>query len=348
MGELVGERRNVADACRQGAARSPISQPTYAMYGIRVQSDILLPFLPSECEQHAPPDIIVCRAPLDAGQLVPGGPLIAFVRSPEGDDEMVTRVYRGAGGTWIWNRSVGTCHLTPDARRVTVYIEHDTDENLLRQILVSQVLVIALHGLGCPSLHASSVLLGRLGALTFVGTSGDGKSTMAAAFLRHGAELLTDDALPLRLREDGVYGGPGVPAMKLWPETARCALNLTEELPHLATLHDKRLLTLDGRYRFASSPAFLRAVYLLRRYDPEAAGRTDTVIRPLHGRQAVTALLAQTSHRATIAPSRMAGLLPLYARLVGQAAVCVLEYPHGFEYQESVRERILTELEGMA
>ncbi len=58
-------------------------------------------------------------------------------------------------------------------------------------------------------LHGSAVVL-REGAIAFVGASGQGKSTMAAMFCAAGADLVTDDVLPLAFGDgfadsDGIY-----------------------------------------------------------------------------------------------------------------------------------------------
>jgi hypothetical protein len=115
-------------------------------------------------------------------------------------------------------------------------------------------------------------------------------------------------------------------------------------LPCLTATFEKRLLLLDERHARAQAPARLRALYILRRYDPDRAGRDDVSIAPLRGRAAYTALLAQTLNAAFLHPAEAARLLPLYQRLLAQARVRTLEYPHGFRYQDQVRERILADL----
>jgi hypothetical protein len=168
---------------------------------------------------------------------------------------------------------------------------------------------------------------------------------MAAGFLCQGATLLTDDALSLRSGSDGLYGAPGLPMMKIWPETASCALGLSEELPNLIADFEKKRLSLEGRYPFAQAPARLRAFYVLDRYAPDVAKRTEISIRGLSPREGLTALLAQTSRSAFVQPDEAARLLPVYARLVVQAPIHVLTLPSGFEHQRAVCARILADLE---
>jgi hypothetical protein len=167
---------------------------------------------------------------------------------------------------------------------------------------------------------------------------------MAAAFLNHGHTLITDDALPLRVRSDGIYGGPGISIMKLWTATAENTLGLTEELPTFLHNYDKKLLRLDGRYTLADRPTRIAAVYVLNRYEPAESEGVDVSLQRLPARDGHAALIAQTSWSELLLPGEKARLIPLYAKLVAQAPVRLLRFPHGFTYQEEVRARILADV----
>jgi hypothetical protein len=252
--------------------------------------------------------------------------------------------YRRPDGVWIWLQAIGTFHIMPDAGRVEVYPDAQVGERELGLALEGPVLLFVRNQHGYPSLHASAVVTEQ-GVVAFLGPQGRGKSTMAATFLRWGATLLTDDALPLLAREDGVYGAPGPLFMKVWRQTALHALELDDELPNLMAHSDKKLLALDGRYPFAHTPARLHALYVLNRYDPAVAGRTDIGIHTLGRREALVTLMANTSNRAYLLPADEARFLPMYARTVAQAAVHSLSYPDGFAHQDAVHARILADLE---
>jgi hypothetical protein len=156
---------------------------------------------------------------------------------------------------------------------------------------------------------------------------------------------LTDDALPLRLRREGVFGVPGLPLMKLWPQTLQGALALEDELPNLLPNYKKKLLRIEGRYSFAESEARLCTLYLLDRYDPQACGRTEITVRTLTHVEAIGVLLAHTSWRSLLPPGELALLMRTYASLVAQVPVRVLSYPTGFEHTDAVQARIGAELE---
>ncbi len=217
-------------------------------------------------------------------------------------------------------------------------------ERVLALVLLGQVSIFALQRLGCPTLHASAVFVPS-GGCAFLGRKGQGKSTLSSSFLSRGVGLLTDDALPLRVQNQQVCGGPSVPIMKLWKQTAECTLGLSEELPSLFDAYPKKLLSISGRYQFADSPVPIRAVYALDRYDPAATGRRDIVIRRANQREGVLMLLEHTALRPFLQTRDVADLLPMYARLVMQSPVRMLRYPSGFEYQQAVYERVMADLE---
>jgi hypothetical protein len=321
----------------------------YLAYGLRIRSDVPLP-IPAEAADGDPAaNVLFARAAPGQPAPQPDGPPVAGLPcdGPCHNGAMVMLAHRGPGGTWFWHEGLATCHIAPDARRIDVYPAPDADERALGLILAGPVLTFVLHQLGYPCLHASAILAAP-GGVAFLGPSGQGKSTLAAGFLRDGVALLSDDILALRATGDGIECLPGLPLMKVWPETAERALALEEELPCLTPTFEKRLLALDGRHARAGAPARLRALYILRRYDPTRADRDDVAITPLRGRAAHTALLAQTLNTALLHSAEAARLLPLYQRLLAQASVRLLAYPHGYQYQGQVRERILADLAALA
>jgi hypothetical protein len=316
----------------------------YQLYGLRVCTDLRLPFASIEVRDDAA-DVVVEQAPLGRMPPEPDGPLVAS--TPCNVHGVDMRAHRGPGGAWIWHRAIGLFYISPGERRVDIYPEADADQRVIGLLLAGQIAVFVLHQRGVPTLHASAVVT-KHGAAAFLGPRGQGKSTMAASFLRRGATLLTDDVLPLSCRDGSVYGSPGLPLMKLWPEAAECTLSLTQQLPTMMAGYEKRLLALDGRpfaqFALAKHAVPVRGLYVLERYDPAVVGDTDVTIHRVPGPEGVAALLQHISAGAFLRPDEIGRFLPLYARAVAQASVCVLRYPSGFEYQEMVCERILDDL----
>jgi hypothetical protein len=327
----------------------------YSLYGMRVRSDVGLPLPPIPVGGPESPDVEIRRfdgvgSPSPTGDLVswePGDRCTASCPHPGPDCPIHlahTRVWRDDNNAWTWNRAIGTIHARPDARRIDVYALPRPDERPLGLMLACAMMLFVLQRLGRPSLHSSAVVLDGAGAVVFLGRAGHGKSTMAAGLLRRGAALITDDALPLSLSDDGVCGGPSLPLMRVWPETASRGLGLDEDLPNLLANFDKRLLALDGRFAVASAPARVRAIYLLDRYDPAETGHTDCSIEQLGKSESLALLTGATITRAFMVPHDDVELLPLYARLAIQAPLRLLRYPSGFEHQDAVYARLRDDL----
>lgn len=150
----------------------------------------------------------------------------------------------------------------------------------LRAFLLGPGVATLLAQRGLFVLHASAVEVGA-GAVAFVGGSGWGKSTTAAALHARGHALVADDVLALDLGSDTVRALPGFPQLKLWGETAA----------HLGAPADGWMQynpALDKGFQAAgrviASPLPLDAVYVLDDGD-------DVAFEPLSCGQAVIELV---------------------------------------------------------
>ncbi|MBV9579730.1 MAG: hypothetical protein JO057_14165 [Chloroflexi bacterium] len=317
---------------------------TYRMYGLAVRSEIRLP-LPETVSRNAPVDLTI---ELDESTpVLPGGAPFteATCSNPCHAGAAYSRMWRQADGTWIWHDAVGLLHIAPDSTHVRVQTHTSCDPGALNMQLLGPAAGFVLHQRGLPCLHASAVVTPG-GAVAFLGWPGDGKSTMVAMHLEHGARLLGDDVLPIELRNGEAFARPGLPLVKLWPASVDGALSIDHDLPHVTAQHEKRLLRLDASATAVSSATTpLAALYVLRRYDPADSGSQAVRSIPLSPRVALTVLLTHTYRREYLQPEEIARLLPVYARLASSVPIRVLEYPSGFEFQAVVREHIQLELD---
>ncbi|MCF0057321.1 serine kinase [Dyadobacter sp. CY356] len=93
------------------------------------------------------------------------------------------------------------------------------DNNLISLFTVSEALGLILFQRGYFLLHASSVKVGDE-AWCFMGSPGAGKSTTAAAFVKAGCPLLSDDLTAISFDESGkAYIIPAYPQIKIWDNT---------------------------------------------------------------------------------------------------------------------------------
>ncbi len=312
---------------------------SYLLYGLRVRSEVRLPLTPVPAGPEAPH--IEIRMFPAAACPQPDGPEVGNLPCTVHGADM--RVNRGPGGAWIWCNDIGTFHVSADLKRIDSYLYPDRDPDAPGLALTGPVMVFVLHMLRRPTLHASAVAIAHKG-VAFLGGSGSGKSTIAAGFMRMGIPLFTDDALPLKLVEGTVWAEPGVPFMKIWPETAESVLGLDGELPSLMALTRKKLLGLENTVSLATAPLPLAAVYLVNRYDPTIEGTTAVTTAKLSQRDGIAILLTHTALRYSMLPHEEARLLPMYAAILARTPVRVLGFPSGFDLHAAACERVITDM----
>ncbi|MPZ79821.1 MAG: hypothetical protein GEV28_05240 [Actinophytocola sp.] len=204
----------------------------YAAYGLVVASDIALP-LPAGSGQ---PDLVLRRGPdrpVPAAR--PAGERLAEVCRP--DRTVFYSLARSADGVVL--RYPGLCDFAGDSRfaDITVHLDPDGDAGLLPVMISGTLLAVHLMLRHELVLHASAVQVdGR--ALAFVGSSGMGKSTLAAALCDLGCGLVSDDLLRVDVAPGGMIAYPGGTENRLRPS----ARDLADAAPPSAVRE-----TADGR-----------------------------------------------------------------------------------------------------
>lgn len=154
-----------------------------------------------------------------------------------------------------------------DGRSIVVTPESGVDEAEIQVFLLGSVFGALCHQRGLVTLHASAVRLPDGGAALFAGPSGIGKSTVAAALMQRGYEVICDDLSVLRKQPDGVYHvAPGIPRLRLWDDVVSFLeidrATLTQTRPAL----EKFNLPLTGSPDLVSAP--VRKIIQLRYETP--------------------------------------------------------------------------------
>lgn|GEM_PF-1292940 len=320
----------------------------YSLYGLTVQSDMPLPLDEVVSPAVAPPDVTM----IGGGPEAVAPPFDGVVMSewrchcPSHAGRFVMRVMRDDAQIRVWNDDAGICDIVDDGRRVVIYTSgnDDTRHPMLGHLLTGIVSILLLYQRRqIVTLHASGVVIDDRAAI-FLGRKGQGKSTMAAGFLRRGAALLTDDLLPLLRTEDGIDGVPGTATMKLWDESVEHALGYAGEASPIGPDLPKKLIELHGQYDIASSPVRLKRIYLLDRYEPANVDDATIAIVPVRPANALVSVIAQTPLRNYLPKQMFAELLPVLTQLVNQVSVNVIRFPSGYALQDAVLDHIEADL----
>src|SRR5262249_48636784 len=168
-----------------------------------------------------------------------------------------------------------------------------------------------------------------------------GKSTLAAACLRAGHRLLTDDLLVVKERPADVIAFPGPPRLKLFPEAAAEFLGTTAGTPMNG--QTAKLVIPLGPDRTVSSARPLSALYVLR--PPSAQERLRRVgIRRLSPRQALLALIGSTFNTRVRDAARLARQFAAASRVATRVPVKVLSYPRDLACLPAAVEAVQADL----
>ena len=229
-----------------------------------------------------------------------GGEMISVQRDREGS--LVVRIDAHAqAGYRLSGPSYGRHILSPDGRRLRCVPERVRPEDWQR-FLIGQVLPFAAAVNGLEVLHASAVrLAGR--AIGLLGPCGAGKTSLALALCRAGAEFLADDVVALEQRHHALLAHPGTPA---------AGVARQEALRVGLALRDDRVLAVNERERLirvapCGRPTPLRAVLFLER---TCGGPSEPCFR-LTGDP--RRLLGSTFNFVLAEPSRLERLLDVCA-----------------------------------
>ena len=155
------------------------------------------------------------------------------------------------------------------------------EARVLRPLILSWAFAALLCQQGLLPLHASAVAVAG-GAVAFLGESGQGKSTMAAALHARGHGIVSDDMIAVDVKTNCSIAYSSFPQLNLWPDAATVLGDNPETLPLVYPHVEKRIRqSVQG---FTSAPLPLRRIYVL------AEGMTHK-IEPLRPQQALVELI---------------------------------------------------------
>jgi hypothetical protein len=296
----------------------------YSIYGLCIGSTLELPEL-----KAVPP----CPADqLDVTVLLDPAP----VTRPSWENSLQSEESQENAELYLATQSTGQCtslawdeaghFVVRDGREITIHPREGVEDRVLRLFLLGPTFGALLHQRGVLVLHASVVILGGE-AVAFLGGSGWGKSTMAAAFHNSGHTVVTDDQAAIEMKYDEIGGDqvlvlPSLPQLKLWPESAALFEDDLSTLPQLHPGHDKRARRL--RERFASTPVPLSHIFVLHYGD-------DLANDPLNRREALLELMAHSYCAAIIEPEDAPAHLQQCAQIAARVSVSRLTRPRSLQ-----------------
>ncbi|AKH42785.1 hypothetical protein FHS61_000558 [Altererythrobacter atlanticus] len=220
----------------------------YRAFGLLIESDVRLDELTAAEDASGAPDLRIVRT--DIGRAMP-----APDASPVFDYE------NDSGTVMIWPAVAGFRFRGPDLIEIQPAI--GAQEEYLAFPLLGPVMAWFLHCRAMMVLHASAVRW-RGRSFAFMGDKMAGKSTTAAAFLRDGARILTDDLLAFDMGDLAApLIQPAFAQLKLSDEAAEMvAVPGAEALPLVMAGFPKRQHRLDS---LEQAPSRCDALFVLQR-----------------------------------------------------------------------------------
>lgn len=137
-------------------------------------------------------------------------------------------------------------------------------------------------------MHATAIVVDNY-VMLVGGVSGAGKSTTASYFALRQHPILSDDVSALCLKKGDVFVQPGVPLLRLWPQSTQALLGEGSALPRISPDWEKQYLSLETEgFRFADEAMPIGAVYILGPRNEELS------IRPLRPAESLMILIDNT------------------------------------------------------
>jgi len=241
---------------------SVVATNSYSVFGGVLRTTFTIPELHPASEESP----VTWTLNLHDSVTAPAATPVSTVREELQGDVSVTLEQLRGGGYRLTYSDTGAFDVSVDGSVIDWYRAPQAREDLARTDILGRVLALAARASGIAQasgvlmLHASAVMLdGKVAG--FLAPKFFGKSTLACALTGGGAQLVTDDALAIRLRDD-VECAPGVPAIRLRREAA-IHLRGTDTWPGTNVGSDWRHLERRGREEVMSTWQPLGALYVL-------------------------------------------------------------------------------------
>ena len=200
---------------------------------------------------------------------------------------------------------------------------------------------------GVLCIHANALALEDF-AIGLIAPSQAGKTTLTAALLHQGMQLMTDDMLAIHRGASGWVAYPGWPQLRMWPDSAKSfSASGFKVQAKVHSRFDKRVVDVAIKDRFCEQSKPIKHLLLLEMRPVEIGTAADEVeIVDISPTEAVIHLL-QNSILGDVYQSLNieAARLETMAELLDQVPLKKLIYPHGMENLpwvcEQIKQRLL-------
>jgi len=258
-----------------------------------------------------------------------------FHRYTFDDGTVWTEFYRSGGDYLLRFPDLADFEVSADGTEVIAYPVAETDEATVEHLYINQLVPLALSRQGRPSFHASVVTVPD-GAVAFLGKTGMGKSTLAAAFALADAAFLTDDSLIVDERDDQCLAMPSHASLRLWEDSVDALVSDDAARAASISYSSKARLLAGDALAFGNAPVRLLAAYELAAEQPE-----DISIRPLSGAERQMAWVGNSFLLDIEDRDLLAQHFDWTHRIASQVPTFSLDYVRDYGMLDDVRDAIV-------
>jgi hypothetical protein len=245
-------------------------------------------------------------------------------------------LYRIADGFRLRHSCTGEFDITANGSTIVWYPLASAKPEMARIDVLGRVLSVALHMTGVLTLHGSAVAFGKSGA-AFLAPKHHGKSTLAAALVRAGARMLSDDSVAVDLRVPATMRF-GVPSMRLCGDSAQRLIDA--ETPQRIGIDGKHIVDHKSAESMTAAGVALSAIYLLHPIVPGGhdapASRTKLPVS-----QAAISILAHAKIGTLLGKGEASVTFEMAASLARLVPVYRLDIVRDFDEIENVVDSIM-------
>lgn len=232
-------------------------------------------------------------------------------------------------------------HVASDGSRALCWLVPGTDEGTQEHLFLNQIVPLMQSARGDLIFHASAVECPG-GAIAFLGTSGRGKSTLAASFAMSGKRFLTDDGFRLEQTADGYNVLPSHPSVRMWDDT-QAALHTDLMAKAAPVTYSSKARVLAG----VDLPHCAEARPLLAAFFLGDGDTHETSFKKLRGADALTGWMSNIFILDVTDRKRISHNLDVVAKIAESVPSFALDYPRRYEDLADLRAAILTKTCGL-
>jgi hypothetical protein len=211
-----------------------LSEPRkYSVFGLNISSELEIPELPSALFDRPDVRITLGTNPEQLPDPVGSGVLYQAKK-----DDLLFRL-----------KTVGSYRVQHGNTITVERLNNATDEEV-RLFLLGSAFGAMIHQREMLPFHGSTVVKNG-GAWVIGGSSGAGKSSLAATLVRRGFDLLADDISVIKMEASQPVVYPGIPHLKLWEDVMK---KLEEDLSLYPKVRPQLL-----KYRKPAGKEFINA-----------------------------------------------------------------------------------------